>query len=247
MIRSLRGEWTKALTLRSVQGTLAAALLVPPALALASGLAFDGATAAARSFPVESHGFETAGFGQPLIILLAALIAGSEYADGQLRTTLTATPRRGRVIAAKFTVIATTAVLIGILATSAAVLLAHAALGEQGLSIGEFSAGMGWNVVGVAVNYTLIGVISAAITVLARTPVVALVVLVPVVLGLSLSLLGVLPWVKFLPDLAGIQLLTGYPGIGLLDPIPGGLIMATWALLLAAASWLVFRTRDTDG
>ena len=247
MIPALRAEWTKALTLRSIQRTVAAALLVPPALALAAALAFDGDAAAAMSFPVESHGFQTAGFGQPLIILLAALIAGTEYTDGQLRTTLTATPQRGRVLAAKLTVIATAGSLIGVLATSVAVLLSHAVLGDHGLSLGEFTAGMGWNVVGVAVNYTLIGLIAAAITVLARTFIVALVVLVPLVLGLTISLLGVVPVVKFLPDLAGIQLLTRYPGVGLLDPIPGGTVMAAWALLLVVASWLVFRRRDTSG
>jgi ABC-2 type transport system permease protein len=199
------------------------------------------------SFPVESHGFETAGFGQPLIILLAALIAGTEYTDGQLRTTLTATPKRGRVLAAKFIVIAVVALLVGNLATSAAVLLKHAVLGENGLSLSEFTAGMGWNLVGVAVNYTLIGLIAAAVTVLARTFIVTLVVLVPLVLGLTISLLRVIPALKFLPDLAGIQLLTGYPGVGLLDPIPGGIVMAAWTVLFGVTSWLVFRRRDSNG
>ena len=70
----LRAEFTKTLTLRSIRATLAAALIVPAALALASGLAFDPARG--TQFPLESHGFETAGFGQPLVILLAALING---------------------------------------------------------------------------------------------------------------------------------------------------------------------------
>lgn len=247
MIHALRAEWTKALSLRSIQGTLAAALLVPPALALASGMAFDGDRAAAMSFPVESQGFETAGFGQPLIILLAALIAGTEYLDGQLRTTLTAIPRRGRVIAAKFIVISAFALVVGCIATGTAVLLKHAALGEYGLPLGQFTAAMGWNLVGVAVNYTLIGLIAAAVTVLARTFIVTLVVLVPLVLGLTISLLGAVPALKFLPDLAGIQLLTRYPGIGLLDPIPGGIVMGIWTASFGVVSWLVFRRRDTDG
>jgi ABC-2 type transport system permease protein len=247
MIHTLRAEWTKALTLRSIQGTIAAALLVPPVLAFASALAFDGEAPTAASFPIESHGFETAGFGQPLIILLAALIAGTEYMDAQLATTLTATPRRGRVLAAKFIVTAAAAVAVGILATSAGVLLEHAALGEHGLSVSEFTAGMGWNLVGVAVNYALIGLIAAAVTVLARTFIVTLVVLVPLVLGLTISWLGPIPALRFLPDLAGLQLLTGYPGLGLLDPILGAVVMAAWAALLCIASWLGFRRRDTTG
>lgn len=106
---------------------------------------------------------------------------------------------------------------------------------------------MGWNLVGVAVNYVLIGLIAASLTILARSFLLTLVVLVPLVLGLTLSLLGALPFLKYLPDLAGIQLLTGYPGVGLLDPIPGGLVMGAWAVGLCTAAWIAFRVRDVNG
>lgn len=247
MIPVLRAELTKTFTLRSIQATLAAALAVPPALALASGLAFDPDAAAAASFPIESHGFETAGFGQPLVILLAALIAGTEYLDGQLRTTLLATPHRGRVFATKMIIVAILSALIGLITTTTAVLLKHAALGEHGLTLDQFTTGMIWNVLGVAVNYTLIALIATSITILARTFIVTLVVLVPLVLGLTISLLGAVPALKYLPDLAGIQLLTRYPSVGLLDPLPGGLVMAGWAALFGAAAWMTFHRRDTNG
>lgn len=246
MIYTLRSEVTKALTLRSIQATLTAALIIPPLLALASGLGFDAGAGASASFPIESHGFETAGFGQPLVILLASLIAGTEYIDGQLRTTLLATPQRGRVTTAKLTVIAVLAAIIALVSTAAAVLVKHAALGAHGLSLGEFSAGMAWNLVSVVINYTLMALIAASITILARTLIVTLVVLIPLVLGLTISLLGALPILKYLPDLAGIQLLTGYPGVGLLDPIPGGLIMMSWTAVLGISCWLMFTKRDTN-
>ncbi|KAM9861581.1 hypothetical protein ACI1US_02585 [Leucobacter sp. BZR 635] len=242
---TVQAELTKAFSLRSIQLTLAAALIAPGALALASGLAFDPARAA--QFPIESHGFETAGFGQPLIILLAALIVGSEYLDGQLRTTLTATPNRSRVLAAKLLVIAVLAAVIGFVAIGMSVLAKQAALGEHGLAPGDFTAAMAMNLVGVALNYTLMGVIAAGITIIARTYLVTLVVLVPLVLGITISLVGMLPILRYLPDLAGIQLFMSYPGVGLLDPVPGGLVMAAWALLLAGIAWALFRRRDTAG
>lgn len=246
MIRTIRAELTKTFTLRSIQAVVLAALIAPPALALASGLAFNPDAPSAAAFPVESHGFETAAFGQPLVILLASLITGAEYLDGQLRTTVLTTPRRGRLLASKLIVTAALSILIGLFATSAAVLLKHSALGEQGLSIGQFTAGMAWNLLGVALNYGLIGLIAAALTVLARSFIVTLVVLVPLVLGLTISLLGVLPALRYLPDLAGFQLLTSYPGIGLLEPIPGGLVMAGWAALLGASAWIAVRVRDVN-
>lgn len=244
MIHALRAELTKTFTLRSIRVALVTALVVPPALSWASGLAFDPDAVAGASFPIESHGFETAGFGQPLVILLAALIVGSEYLDGQLRTTLLALPRRGRALGAKLIVITVLAALIGLIATSAAVLFKHAILGEHGLAPHQFTIGMAWNLVGVAVNYALMALIAAAITVLARTLIVTLVVLVPLVLGLTVSLLAAIPMLRYLPDLAGLQLLTAYPGIGLLDPIPGALVMAGWAGLLIAAASVVFVKRD---
>lgn len=240
---TLRAEFTKTLTLRSIQGTLAAALVVPVALALASGLAFDPARGS--QFPLESHGFETAGFGQPLVILLAALITGTEYLDGQLRTTLIATPKRGRVFSAKLLIVAGLGAAIGWVAIGASVLIKHAALGEHGLALDQFTAGMGWNLLGVSINYALIALIAAGITIIAATFIVTLVVLVPLVLGITISLVGVIPLLKYLPDLAGIQLLMPYPGVGVLEPLPGGIVMTLWAIALGGIAWAFFRTRDT--
>lgn len=241
---TLRAELTKTFSLRSIRLVLAAAFVVPAMLALASGLAFDSARRA--QFPLESHGFETAGFGQPLVILLAALITGTEYHDGQLRTTLLATPRRGRIFTAKLLLVGVLATLIGFVAIGASVLIKHAVLGEHGLEPTEFTVRMGWNLLGVSVNYAQIGLLAAGITILARSYVVTLIVLVPLVLGITISILGAIPALKFLPDLAGIQLLMPYPGIGVLDPIPGGIVMALWAAFLSGIAWVLFRTRDTS-
>lgn len=239
---TLRAELTKTFSLRSIRFVLAGAVVVPAALGLASGLAFDPTRHA--QFPLESHGFETAGFGQPIMILLAALIVGTEYVDGQLRTTLLTTPRRGRVLGAKLLLIGALSGLGGIATTGASVLLEHAALGAYGLSPTEFSDGMAWNLLGVGVNYTLIGLLAAGVTILARTYVVTLIVLVPLVLGMTISLVGMIPALRFLPDLAGIQLLMPYPGMGLLDSLPGGIVMALWTVVVLSLAAILFRSRD---
>lgn len=239
---TLRSELTKTFTLRSIQAAIAAALVVPAALSLASGLAFDSSRQA--QFPLESHGFETAGFGQPLVILIAALISGAEYLDGQMRSTLLATPRRGRVLAAKLLVTGVLAAMIGLVAIGISVLVKHAALGEHGLHISDFTPAMGWNLLGVALNFALIATIAAGMTVIARTFIVTLVVLVPLVLGITISLIGTIPALKFLPDLAGIQLLMPYPDVGLLGPLPGAAVMAGWALFASCVAWALLRNRD---
>lgn len=244
MLNTLRSELTKALTLRSIQATLLAAVLVPPLLAFFSGLAFDPTRTAAGGFPLESHGFETAGFGQPIIILFAALVVGTEYLDAQVRTTLTATPSRTRIIGAKILVTALLSSLAAALSTTGAVLLKHAALGDHGLNLDQFTTSMAWNLLGVIINYTLLGLIAASATLIMRNYIATIVLLVPMVLGLTISLVGAIPVLKFLPDLAGIQLLTAYPGVGLLEPIPGAFVMTAWALGLGTIGWRLFQSRD---
>lgn len=242
----LRAELTKAITHPAISITVLAALIVPPILALVTGLNYQPTDSRWEGFPVESHGFEVAGFGQPLVILLAALIVGTEFMDNQIRTTLTASPKRGRAIATKFTVVALISALIGLIATSAAVMLKHEALGEYGLALSEFTTGMAWNLAGVILNYTLIGLIAAGLTILARSFIVTLIVLIPMVLGLTIGLVGAIPALKYLPDLAGVQLLTSYPGMGLLEPAIGGPVMGAWATLTILASAVVFLRRDVN-
>lgn len=105
---------------------------------------------------------------------------------------------------------------------------------------------MAWNLVGVGVNYVLIALIAAGLTVITRSFIVTLVVLVPMVLGLTMSLVPAVPVLKYLPDLAGTQLLTRYPGFGLVDPIPGGWVMCAWATAIGIVAAVVWARRDVN-
>ena len=243
MRRTLAAELTKLRTLPVALGAIAAALLLPPALAVMMGLNQAGSRSAAAINP-DGQGFEAAGFGQPLVILLAAVIVGSEYRNGLLRSTQLATPRRVRLLAAKVLVIAGLTFTLAIVSTGLAVMLRQAVLGDDGIPPNEFTSGMWLNVLGVGVNWMLIALVSAALTVLARSALLPVIVLVPLVLGLGVALVTVLPWLKYAPDLAGLQLISRYPGIGLLDPIPGGVVMAAWATALLLPAFIVFTRRD---
>lgn len=52
------------------------------------------------------------------------------------------------------------------------------------------------------------------------------------------------PSIKYLPDLAGIQLLTAYPGVPFLAPEPGAMVMLLWAAAFLAVSSALFVRRD---
>lgn len=242
-MRSLYAEASKLWSLPMLWGVALAGVVGPGVLASLSAMAAGDAD---RAAPIESRGFEVMGFGQPLVILLAALLVGSEYSGAQIRTTLLATPHRMQVFAAKLVVVALSAGVVAASSASLAVLLARVSI-PHGLGEAPFTVSTWTNIGGVVVNYVLMAVLSAGITALARTPLVAVIVLVPMVLGLTISLVSVVPALRFLPDLAGMQLLLGYPGVGLLEPGQGVLVMLAWAALSALAAGVVFGRRDVGG
>lgn len=243
MYRTIHAEITKIRTHPATLYTVLATLLIPPALSIAMGLGPAGNPEAVTN--VYTQGFEVAGFGQPLVILLAAVIAGSEYQHGLLRSSQLATPNRARLLAAKAILTAVISFVLAVLSIGLAVILRQAVLGDIGLTITEFTPSMWLNLLTVALNWTLISLIAFALTVLARSILLPVIVLVPMVLGLGVALVSVLPWLKYAPDLAGLQLIALYPGLGLLDPLPGGIVMATWAIVLLIPAFIVFQRRDT--
>ena len=243
MYRTISAEVTKARTHPAMLYTVLAALLIPPALSVAMGLGPAGNPQTITD--LHTQGFEVAGFGQPLVILLAAVIAGSEYQNGLLRSSQLATPNRTRLLAAKTILISGAVFGLAIVSIGLAVILRHLVLGDAGLAVTEFTPGMWLNLLTVGINWTLISLIAAALTVLARSILLPVIVLVPMVLGLGVALVGVLPWLKYAPDLAGLQLISTYPGLGLLDPLAGGLVMTAWAIGLLIPAFIAFNRRDT--
>lgn len=234
---AVRAEFSKLWSLPSLWGVALAATLAPGLLAFFTSMAN---TASRANVPVELLGFEVAGFGQPLVVLFAALVVGSDYSGSQLRTTLLATPRRARVWGAKLVVVSGCAAIIAITAMVLALMFARMAVPHDRM----FTAATWMNIGGVALNYTLMALLAAGITFLARTPLVAVIVLVPMVLGLTISLMTVLPVLRYLPDLAGMQLMLRYPGMPLLEPAVGALVMGAWAVAAVGAAAIVFQRSD---
>ena len=93
------------------------------------------------------------------------------------------------------------------------------------------------------------GLIAFAITVLARSGIIPLIILIAnsSVVSVSLLLTNLTPAAHWLPDMAGRNLF-GFPADsvvpGGLDPTPGAIVMAGWALALLIVAGIVFRRRD---
>jgi len=145
------------------------------------------------------------------VIVVATMFVTAEYRRGLIRTTLAASPRRGRVLAAKAVVIGLVTFVMGLVAAAVAVLVGARLSHDQGLYILPVS----WLtevrvVVGTAALLAVGAVLALAVgTILRRSAAAVTAVIVGVVF---MYILGVVPGV--LPAGAGGWLLRLTPAAG---------------------------------
>jgi len=198
------------------------------------------------------------------ISVVAAMFITGEYRRGLIRTTLAASPRRGRVLAAKAIVIGAVSFVAGLAGTAAAVLIGSAIVRHRGYAM--FPAP--WTadvrvIVGTGLLTGLAAVLILAVGAMVRrsaaTIAIALVVIVvPYFLSVAAVLpLGVDDWLLRLTPAAGFALQGAYPVYGQVDgnyapwngfyPLSqlGGLaVLAAWTALALAAAVYLLRRRD---
>ncbi len=194
--------------------------------------------------PIEYQGFEMAGFGYVLVVAIAALWAGSEYgAGGQIRTTLLATPKRLPVYLTKIALLAVAAAAIAFLTMWGTLVITHAA-GETGIAPWALNPAIWTHLGGVTLAWTLTALITFAIGVLARTAILPLVLITPLVIGIGDFLAGIWEGAKYLPTAAGAALYSDPATGSFLPPAIGGLVQASWAVLLLVLAGIAFTRRD---
>ncbi|GAA1583081.1 hypothetical protein GCM10009789_41070 [Kribbella sancticallisti] len=188
--------------------------------------------------------------GLMAIVALGVLSITSEYKRGMIRSTLTAGPRRGRVLAAKAVVLGGATFAAGLVASFGAFLLAQPILESNGFEASSLSD---WPVlraiIGTAALVALVAVLSLAVGVILRhsaaaITAVVLLLFVPQILGSGLPLSAAL-WLGRVTPAAGFsiqQTVEQYDTA--IGPWAGlGVLCAYVAAALAAAYWLL-RRRD---
>ncbi|MFI6337192.1 ABC transporter permease [Streptomyces sp. NPDC050535] len=137
---SFHAEWTKLLTLPSSWLLLAATVVLTVAVGTASAAAVttrDCLTAAACHEDTVKLSLMGVWLGQATVLILGALSLGAEYGTGTIRTTLTAIPRRSRVLVAKAAVLAAVTAAAGVLAITASLYAARLILPGNGFTPAE--------------------------------------------------------------------------------------------------------------
>ena len=257
---ALRSEFTK---IRSVRSTYWALLVM---IVLTAGLGAVASYTTTRShqgpfFDPASWSLGGLVLSQLVIGALGALVITSEYSTGMIRTSLTALPQRGLLVAAKVAVFAAVAFVTGLISSFASFVIGQAIMSSHHTNTTLSHPGVLRAVIGGALFLTVCGLLALGIGLLIRHTAGAL----TAVAGLLfvLPLLGnLLPhsWQdhvnKWLPTVAGAQIWTAVhpPHSNSASPLgTGGLMFAPWtgfavfcgyAAIALAAGLILFRERD---
>jgi ABC-type transport system involved in multi-copper enzyme maturation permease subunit len=199
--------------------------------------------------------------GLMALIAIGVLYATSEYRRGMIRTTFAATPRRGRVLAAKAIVLGTTSFLVGLVGVVGSFVLAIPILRRQGfappgfprpslmddsvlralLLTAAFMAGVA--VVGLAIG-VLVRHSAAAITI------TIVLVLGPLIVGMILP--GTSPkWLMYTTLAGGMATQRAKPPTitlaepwAMIGPWAGIGVVAAWVAVTLGLAWWQLRKRD---
>lgn len=250
----IAAEWIKLRSLRSIPVTLAVTVVL--CIGFADNVASNnvtnyrslGAAGRAEFDPF----FVTVNFVQVAVIffgVLGALVVTNEYRNGLIRTTFTATPQRGLVLAAKAALLG----LVAFLAASVAILVAfftgQAILSGRVPSVGFGDPGVAGHLFGAICYLTAAGLMGVFIGVLSRSTAIAFTSVFGLFLVLPL-LVDNLPhnaaWKHvgpYLPSNAGASLWDGHIQ-DFLGTTGGALALAAYLAVLGTAAAVSLRSRD---
>ncbi|MFF7412358.1 ABC transporter permease [Streptomyces lydicus] len=177
---ALASEWTKIRSVRSTIWTLG----VMAVLVLGIGALVATAVSTNESIgatPPLFFGFFGMLLGILCVLPLGVLVVSSEYGTGMIRTTLTACPARGRVLAAKALVFFGLTFVVTTVVTGLVAIMDNALLGD--LSRAEVT-GAEWlkSTVGVSLYVSFLGLLALAVGSLIRHSAGAITIMIGVVL-----------------------------------------------------------------
>ncbi|WP_435123729.1 hypothetical protein [Micromonospora tulbaghiae] len=234
MINIITAELIKLRSLPVVLATIGGT--VAAAVALTAAVAASETTTSPAQVVIRSITFVQVG-----LILLGALVIGTDYTGSNMRTALTATPNRGTFLAGKCV-----AYLLAAVTTSAATVVAGLLTATLTLAVRDRPTETGadaWPMIGVGVYLVLIGILGLALALLLRSLVPPLVAMLSLVLIVSPLLSTLTSYAQYLPDQAG-SLLYHPQTAAELTSGTGVLVLLTWIAAIGTGAVMEFRNRD---
>jgi ABC-2 type transport system permease protein len=250
----IKAEWTK---LRSVRSTVISLLaFVVVCVGLAAAIA-AGTMARWDRLPKAEHlSFEPASrslaglfLGQLVIGVLGSLVLSAEYSTGTIRATISASPQRITVLAAKTVVFAAVAFVVSLLTCLAAFWTAQSIYAGHQVQTTLGAPGVLRVVIGGALYLTVVGLLGMGLAAVLRHTAGAISTLFGLLLVLPI-LARFLPsdWQanlnQYLPSNAGSGVFQLHAEAGALAPWTGFALFCGYALVAWVGGALVLRGRD---
>jgi len=251
-----RSEWTKIRSLRSTSWTF----LVTAVLTIGLGSLFAlGRTSRPRGRDPITASFNAAGFpfnalflAQLAIGVLGVLIITTEYSSGMIRTTFTAVPQRGLVLAVKAVIFACVTLVVSVMTTFVTFFASQAILNRGAVKYGvSLSSPHALRIViGAALYMTVCALLGVALGALLRSTAAAITALAGLLFILPI-MMNFLPvsWhrdaiAQWLPSNAGMQIIEKVTQPLQFSPWVGLAVFAGWVVLAFAAALVLLRRRD---
>jgi ABC-type transport system involved in multi-copper enzyme maturation permease subunit len=201
--------------------------------------------------------------GLIMVIVVGAMFITAEYRRGLIRTTLAASPRRGRILAAKAIVIGAVTYLTGLAAAAVVVTLGQRILRGNGVYVHAATTLTELRVVaGTAALLAVAAVLAVAIGAVLRrsaTAVTAVIVVIvlPYLLAISVLPAGAAQWLLRITPAAAFAIQQSTPqypqvaniytpvnGYFPLAPWTGFAVLCAWAALALGVAVFLLRRRD---
>lgn len=249
-----RAEWTKMRSVRSTMWTLLTAI------GLAIGFGALVSVSQINSWdtldPTVKARFDPTAFSlsglflaQIAVGVLGVLLITSEYATGQIRATLAATPQRLTVLVAKATTFVAVVLAVGLVSSFSAFFVGQAIFSAKGVGASIGDPGVLRAVTGGALYLAAVGILGLGIgTILRRTAgaisaLVGLLVVIPIVAGFFPA-----SWNesvgKFFPARAGMAVFNVLPDPASLSPWVGFAVLVAYATLALVVGGFLLARRD---
>lgn len=247
---AMRSEFTKLWSVRSTYWSLLLMLVLVAGFAAIAGVGAVTNLPVPKNWDPTQHSLFGLYLGQLVIGVLGVLVISSEYATGMIRTTLTANPHRGVMIAAKAAVFTVTAFAASLITALGAFFLGQAILATKHINTTITSPHVPGAILGAALFLTLCGLIGFGFGLLLRYTAAGLGATVGVLFVLTV-LVNFLPtsWqndiARFVPALAGAQLWTTRAAEGpFFAPAGSFAVLCGWVALALIPALVRYRRRD---
>jgi ABC-type transport system involved in multi-copper enzyme maturation permease subunit len=201
--------------------------------------------------------------GLIVVVIVGAMLITAEYRHGLIRTTLAASPRRGRILAAKAIVLGAVTYLAGLAAAAVVVTLGQRILRGNGVYVHPATTLTELRLVaGTAALLAVAAVLALAIGAVLRrsaTAVAAVIVMIvlPYLLAVSVLPAGAAQWLLRITPAAAFAIQQSTPqypqvsniytpanGYFPLAPWTGFAVLCAWAAVALGLAVLLFRRRD---